>query len=164
MKEGTAVDKPLMVFLETTIFNRYFEEGRDYARETKQLFDRISTGEIIAYTSGAVLEELARAPEPKRGQMLGLIPVHNVTIWEVEQAAYDLADLYIEMGVIPVKYKTDGVHIAMAAIHGMDYIVSLNFHHINRIKTKTATEIIHRMKGYGNPFICTPMEVVYDCE
>ena len=64
------------------------------------------------------------------------------------------------MCIIPVKFKIDGIHIAMAAINNMDCIVSLNFHHINKLKTKMATEIIHRMKGFNNPFICTPMEVV----
>ena len=92
--------------------------------------------------------------------MLSLIKKYNITVLEIDQRAYDLAETYIEMGIIPVKFRIDGIHIAMAAIHGMDCIVSLNFHHINKLKTKVTTEIIHRMKGYGNPFICTPMEVL----
>lgn len=96
--------------------------------------------------------------------MLGLIPKYNITVWEVEQAAYDLADTYIEMGIIPARFRMDGVHIAMAALNYLDCIISLNFHHINKLKTKTATEVIHRIQGYGNPFICTPMEVIYNDE
>ena len=150
------------IYLETTIFNRYFEEGREYAAETKHLFAKILAGEIAAFTSAAVLEELERAPDPKRSQMLGLISSHNITVWEVEQGAEDLADVYIEAGIIPPRFRTDGVHIAMAAIKDLDCIISLNFHHINKLKTKTATEVIHRLKGYGTPFICTPAEVIYD--
>jgi predicted nucleic acid-binding protein len=150
----------LRVYLETTIFNRYFEDEREYAKETKLLFEKIAAGEIDAYTSVAVLEELERAPEPKRGKMLGLVTSYDITVWTVEQSAYDLADLYIEMDIIPARYRLDGVHIAMAVLGGMDCVISLNFHHINKLKTKTATEIVHRMKGYGNTFICTPMEVI----
>ena len=152
----------LRVYLETTIFNRYFEEGREYAAESKRLFDKILAGEITAFTSIAVVEELEQAPEPKRSQMLRLIPSHNITVWEVEPSARHLADVYIEMSIIPVKYRMDGIHIAMAAINDVDCIISLNFQHINKLKTKTATEVIHNIKGYSNPYICTPMEVLDD--
>ena len=116
--------------------------------------------EIEAYSSTYVIEELDKASEPKRTEMLNLFQKFNITVLEIDQKAYDLSETYIEMGIIPIKYRIDGIHIAMAAIYNMDCIVSLNFHHINKLKTKMSAEIIHRMKGYNNPFICTPMEVL----
>jgi hypothetical protein len=152
----------LKVYLETTVFNRFLETGRDYNLETLRLFDKISENKIEAYSSVYVLEELDRTAEPKRSEMISLISKYNIRVLEIDQRAYDLAETYIEMGIIPLKFRVDGIHIAMAAIHGMDCIISLNFHHINKLKTKMATEIIHRLKGYNNPFICTPMEVMED--
>jgi len=150
----------LKVYVETTIFNRFLEENRDYYTETGRLFEKIMKNEIEAYSSAYVIGELDKAPEPKRSNMLNTISKYNITVLEIDQRAYDLAEIYIEMGIIPVKFRIDGVHIAMAAIHNMDCIVSLNFRHINKLKTKMATEIIHRMKEYNSPYICTPMEVV----
>jgi hypothetical protein len=150
----------LKIYLETTIFNRFLEDNREYSIETKVLFDKISQREIEAYSSTYVIEELDKASEPKRSIMLNLIPKYKIIILEIDKKAYDLSEIYIEMGIIPQKFRIDGIHIAMAAINDMDCIVSLNFHHINKLKTKMATEIIHRMKGYNNPFICTPMEVI----
>jgi len=150
----------LKVYLETTIFNRFLEDNREYNRESKVLFEKISQKEIEAYSSTYVIEELDKASEPKRSIMLNLIHQYKITVLEIDKRAYDLSDIYIEMGIIPQKFRIDGIHIAMAAINNMDCIVSLNFHHINKLKTKMATEIIHRMKGYNNPFICTPMEVI----
>ena len=92
--------------------------------------------------------------------MLNLIAKYNIIVLEIDQRAFDLSETYIEMGIIPLKFRIDGMHIAMSALYDMDCIVSLNFHHINKLKTKMATEIIHRIKGYNNPFICTPMEVI----
>ena len=152
----------LKIYLETTIFNRFLESGRDYNMETQRLFEKISKNKIMAYSSTYVLEELDKASEPKRSEMINLISKYKITVLEIDQRAYDLAGTYIEMGIIPIKFRVDGIHIAMAAIHNMDCIISLNFHHINKLKTKMATEIIHRMKGYNNPFICTPMEVIDD--
>ncbi|MDR2346233.1 MAG: hypothetical protein LBE18_09220 [Planctomycetaceae bacterium] len=150
----------LKVYLETTIFNRFLETGRDYNIETQRLFEKISENEIEAYSSVYVLEELDKATEPKRSEMINLISKYRIIVLEIDQRTYDLAEIYVEMGIIPIKFRVDGIHIAMAAIHNMDCIISLNFHHINKLKTKMATEIIHRMKGYNNPFICTPMEVI----
>jgi predicted nucleic acid-binding protein len=150
----------LKVYLETTIFNRFLEDNREYNMETKTLFEKISQKEIEAYSSTYVIEELDKASEPKRSVMLNLIPQYKITVLEIDKKAYDLSETYIEMGIIPQKFRIDGIHIAMAAINNMDCIVSLNFHHINKLKTKMATEIIHRMKGYNSPFICTPMEVI----
>jgi hypothetical protein len=150
----------IKAYLETTIFNRFLEIGRDCNIETRSLFEKISENKIEAYSSVYVLEELDKAPEPKRSEMINLISKYRITVLEIDQRAYDLAETYVEMGIIPIKFRVDGIHIAMAAIHNMDCIISLNFHHINKLKTKMATEIIHRMKGCNNPFICTPMEVI----
>ena len=148
------------IYIETTIFNRFLEDNREYCIETRKLFDKILQNEIDAYSSAYVVEELDKAPEPKRSEMLSLISKYKITVLKIDQRAYDLSETYIEMGIIPLKFRIDGIHIAMAAIHNMDCIVSLNFHHINKLKTKMATEIVHRMKGYNSPFICTPMEVI----
>lgn len=154
----------MRVYLETTIFNRYFEDGRQYCEETRRLFEQMAMGIISPFTSVAVTDELDRAPSPKREQMLRLITDNNIPVLEVGKAADNLAETYVGLGIIPSRFKLDAIHIAMAAIHDMDCIVSLNFHHINKLKTKAATEIVHRMKGYSNPFICTPTEVIYNEE
>ena len=150
----------MKIYLETTIFNRFLEKNREYNKETVELFDKFLKNEVDAYSSTYVLEELDKAIEPKRTEMLNLVTNYNITILEIDPRAYDLSGIYIEMGIIPVKFRIDGIHIAMAAIYDMDCIVSLNFHHINKLKTKMTTEIIHRMMGYNNPIICTPMEVI----
>jgi predicted nucleic acid-binding protein len=149
----------LKVYLETTVFNRFYDESREYIAETRELFQSVKAKRIEAYTSTYVIEELDRAPEPKRKNMLNLIPEYGVNVLEIDQRALDLANVYIEMGIIPLKFSMDGIHIAMASINEADCIISLNFHHINKLKTKMATEIINRMNGYSNPYICTPMEV-----
>ena len=150
----------IKVYFETTIFNRFLEDNREYSIETKNLFEKNLKNEIEAYTSTYVIEELDKASEPKRTEMLNLIEKYGISVLEIDQKAYDLSEIYVDMGIIPIKYRIDGIHIAMAAVYNMDCIVSLNFRHINKLKTKMATEIVHRMKGYSNPYICTPMEVL----
>jgi hypothetical protein len=68
----------IKAYIETTIFNRYFETGRDYNKETQSLFEKISKNEIEAYSSVYVLEELDKAPEPKRSEMINLISKYKI--------------------------------------------------------------------------------------
>jgi hypothetical protein len=150
------------IYLETTIFNRYFEEGREFCSETKQLFNEIGNGVVYGYASVAVLEELEQAPEKKRIQMLDITKKYGITILNIEQDVYDLADLYIQANIIPMKYRMDGVHIATASYNLLDCIISLNFKHINNIVTKIAIDIINKANNFRTPLICTPMEVIYN--
>ena len=41
----------LKVYLETTVFNRYFEDGREYSIETKILFGMLNKTLTIQLTS-----------------------------------------------------------------------------------------------------------------
>ena len=126
-KGVVAMNSRLRVYIETTIFNWCFEVGREYSIESKRLFEKIAAGEVTAFTSTAAMKELKQAPEPKWSQMLKLITTHNIKVWEMEQEAEALADLYIAAGIIPARFWLDGVHIAMAATNDADCIISLNF-------------------------------------
>jgi predicted nucleic acid-binding protein len=159
---GMVYNKSIRAYIETTIFNRFFDENREYVAATRAFFDEIREGKIDAYTSTYVIDELEKAPSPKREAMLKLISDYEIEVLEYNDAAFDLADTYIERSIIPKKSRVDGVHIAMAAINNMDCIVSLNFKHINKIKTKILTENVHNRLGYSNPIICMPMEVFDD--
>ena len=149
----------ISAYIETTIFNRYFEVGREFCADTRLLFEKIRNREVEAYTSVYVIGELADAPESKRNQMMELINQFDIGVLGPNNVAQELADIYVKAEIIPLKFRMDGVHIAMAAVNNLDYIVSLNFRHINKAKTKMVTEAIHKVHGYSSPFICSPAEV-----
>ena len=150
----------MRIYIETTVFNRYLEDERGYCEETKQLFERFKAGIDEPFTSAAVIEELERADEPKRTNMLNLIPQYNINVLEINDTVMELTKSYIETEIIPQNYRYDGIHIAVAAVNDMDCIVSLNFRHINKLKTKTGARIVNLLNGYSSPDICTPMEVI----
>ncbi|MDR1329570.1 MAG: PIN domain-containing protein [Oscillospiraceae bacterium] len=151
------------IYLETTIFNYYLDTDRGEAHvATLELFRQIADGQFEPYTSYYVVNELEAAPEPKRSQMLNLITEYGVTVLQQSGEAVDLAEAYVAAGVIPEKYRTDGLHIATAAVYDMDIIVSLNFTHIVKRKTKLATPGINALRGYRSVEIYNPMEVIND--
>jgi len=87
---------------------------------------------------------------------------YDIPILEPTDEAVVIADHYVKDGIIPQKYRTDGLHIAIAAVYDMDMIISMNFQHIVKRKTKIGTAHINTLKGYRAVEIYTPMEVVDD--
>ena len=152
----------MKLYLETTMFNYYFDTERDGHADTVRLFEKIRAGEYEAYTSGYTVVELLNASEPKQSKMLALIDEYNITVFPITEESDLLADLYVSEGIIPAKFRLDGAQIAISSIHGMDYVLSYNYQHINRAKTKLLTDRINNKNGYGSVLICTAKEVLDD--
>jgi hypothetical protein len=150
------------LYLETTMFNYYFDTEREGHADTVRLFEAIRAGKHEAFTSLYAVGELEDAQEPKRSNMLALIDEYNITILPITDESDQLADLYISENIIPTKFRLDGAQIAISAIHGLDYVLSYNFQHINRAKTKLLTDRINNEKGYSSVLICTAKEVLAD--
>jgi hypothetical protein len=158
----TRKDNPMRkqrIYLETTLFNFYFDQNREAHADTVKLFEDIANGKYLAYTSVYVADELSNAPSPKRENMLGLIERYSIEVLPVSENADILADMYVKQGIIPIKYRTDGVHIAVASINYLDMIVSMNFQHIVKRKTRIGTGAINALYGYPTIEILAPMEV-----
>ena len=152
------------IYIETTMFNHYFDADRDAHADTVKLFEEVRASKYEAFTSAYVVDELADAQEPKRSNMLSLINEYGVTVLPDNEEAEHLAAIYVKEGIIPAKYGVDGTHIATATINDLDYIFSLNFKHINKLKTKTMTSNVNIREGYRPVIIVSPMEVMEDDE
>jgi predicted nucleic acid-binding protein len=83
------------------------------------------------------------------------LPVLPITT-EVET----LADALIQGHAVPGSHPNDALHIAVAAVHGVQYLVSWNFRHIVNASLRPAIERVCRDTGYDPPIICTPEELL----
>jgi hypothetical protein len=93
--------------------------------------------------------------------MLNLINEYKLEVLIGDTEVESLATMYHMKGVIPASSNLDSLHIAMASIGNLDYIVSLNFSHINRVKTKVGVAQVNASLGYKSDIIiCSPMEVI----
>jgi hypothetical protein len=61
---------------------------------------------------------------------------------------------------LPPKARADALHIAAAAINGMDYLLTWNCAHIANAALRPRIEKICREMGCEPPIICTPMELL----
>ena len=65
-----------------------------------------------------------------------------------------LYEEYVSRRIIPVKHIEDAVHIAVATINSLDILVSWNFEHIDKLKTKTEVNAMNVLLGYD------PIEII----
>ena len=153
--------KKLRVYLDTTIFNFVFADDAPVERDlTRKFFSQISHFDV--FISDIVIEEIAECPAPKRQKMMDLIEKYNIQELSLDEASRQLAIKYIKEGIIPAKYQDDALHIAIASVNEMDLLLSWNFQHIVKLKTKRESVGVYMLMGYRSIEIYTPREVVED--
>jgi predicted nucleic acid-binding protein len=150
------------IYLETTLFNYYFDEDRDAHADTVTLFEECAVGKFEPYTSTHVIDEIENAPADKKENMLALIKQYDIAILTATDRTDALAERYISEGALPKGSLTDASHIAVASVYALDMIISLNFRHIVRDKTIQKTAAINALLDYSQIKIKSPMEVIDD--
>ncbi|GHV90079.1 hypothetical protein AGMMS50268_05820 [Spirochaetia bacterium] len=152
------------LFLEASVFNFYnYGKAGKKQRDTRILFDDIKSGKYAAYTSDAVIGELAGAPKEMYDEMKRLIDTYTIKTLPDNPLVDQLADIYIAKHIIPLKYREDAVHIATATINSLNCVVSFNMGHIVKPKTMIGAGFINLREGYRWIGLATPTEIIdYD--
>ncbi len=71
-----------------------------------------------------------------------------------------LAAKLVERGGVPPEAELDALHIAVACVHEVDYLLTWNCRHINNAAMKPLVRSICVAVGYSCPEICTPLELL----
>jgi hypothetical protein len=79
---------------------------------------------------------------------------------DITPEAVSLAERLIEQNAIPKQAAEDALHIAVATVSGMDYLLTWNFKHIANAAMRANVELVCRLNGYEPPVICSPMELM----
>lgn len=122
---------------------------RNWWQETRQRFEVYLSTLVIAEAGAGDSDAAAQ-----RTQAMSGIPVLELT-----DSAQALAKQLIEQGLIPKASVEDSLHIALATVHGMDYLLTWNFRHINNAAMKTRIAVAVEAAGYECPVICSPEEL-----
>jgi len=109
------------------------------------------------FVSQFVLDEAAAGDEDAAASRLAALA--EAAVIEVTEDAILLAEKLIAGGGLPVQARVDALHVAMAAVHGMDYLLTWNCRHIANARTRSQIESICRNMGYEPPVMCTPEEL-----
>jgi uncharacterized protein (DUF1786 family) len=107
--------------------------------------------------SEAVLQEAAGGDPIAAARRTAVL--RGIRVLAVTEAAANLAHDLIAGQAIPAKAAVDAVHIAVAAVNGMDFLLTWNCAHIANAATRVMIDRVCRIAGLTPPVICTPEEL-----
>ena len=110
------------------------------------------------YVSQFVLDEISRGDADAVRKRLEA--VDGISLLDITEEVLDLAAGLVASKVIPKKAGTDAAHIALAAVHHMDFLLTWNCKHIANAAIVRTVEKVCQDRGFECPVICTPEELM----
>jgi hypothetical protein len=150
------------IYLETTI-SSYLSAwpSRDLVTAAHQQITRewwqARHEEFELFISQIVMQEASGGDPDAAARRLEILK--DLPLLELTEEATALAQELVEQVPLPEKAAVDALHIALAVVHGMDYLLTWNCTHIANATLRSKIEAVCRSKGYEPPVICTPEEL-----
>jgi predicted nucleic acid-binding protein len=110
------------------------------------------------YISEVVIEEAGRGDESAASRRLAAL--ENIEVLQLDQASIELSKALIQEGGIPKKALDDALHVAIAAVQGIDFLLTWNCRHIDNAEMKPKIRKIIERHGYLCPEFATPIELM----
>ncbi|HZS05907.1 MAG TPA: type II toxin-antitoxin system VapC family toxin [Blastocatellia bacterium] len=142
------------LYLETSVVGAYLDKGESFRRDLTIRWWEHELPRYRASISPLVARELERTREPYRRGYLNLIK--NLPRLEIPDEAAILADGYISRGIFQRKYLGDALHVALASLHKIDYLVTWNFGHLANVHRQARIKLFNTAAGFFVPEIVTP--------
>lgn len=126
------------------------ETTRKWWRDRRRTFE--------TYCSELVVREASRGDPRVARQRLRLLA--GLPVLQVAEAAEQLAARLMKSGGIPREAPEDALHIAVATVHGMEYLLTWNCKHIANAEIRWNLSATCSAEGFVLPVICTPEELM----
>jgi len=115
------------------------------------------------FVSAVVLDEINAASEAARTAILEVVEETAPTLLEVSAEIHELAQFYIESGILAPRRIEDALHVAIATVHQIDVLVSWNHRHLTNVRKTELYRAANLLRGYSHmPLILTPLEVLHE--
>ena len=156
--------KKLRIYLDTSVINFVFaDDAPDFMHATIEFFEDHSVLYDL-YVSNIVLLEIDRTADPEHRQRLHVVLAeHDVSVLPDEHVdeVRELAERYIQRGIIPKSKIEDAMHVAYATVHEMDVLLSWNFRHLANLNKESRVLALNIEEGYWHPLrLVSPLEVM----
>jgi hypothetical protein len=110
------------------------------------------------FVSGLVLVEARRGDASAAKAREDVLSACEVL--DYPEAAQSLTRQILASRLLPAKAAVDAAHIAIAAVHRMDFLLTWNCRHIANATIVEDVRAVCARAGYVPPVICTPLELM----
>lgn len=149
---------PRSVYIETTVPSALFSQREDpasvYRREmTRQWWSQQSRHYALR-TSEATLAELGAGTYP--GQAEAIAAIDGIPLLAVTEEAIAVAELYVRQQLMPSPASGDAMHLALACLNEIDYLLTWNIRHLANPNKWEHLTVVNRRLGLMSPIITSP--------
>jgi len=113
---------------------------------------------FILYASEIVEDEAAKGDPAIAIQRSNLL--QPLMLLELTEEALELAQAFLSQSSLPPKASNDALHMALATVYGLDYLLTWNCKHMANAQIQRKLSQISSKLGYVLPIICTPYELI----
>ena len=128
-----------------------------WQRETVDWWET-QRGRFDLYISEVVVEEAGRGDESAASRRLRAL--EDIEVLQLDKKSVALSKALIERGAVPKKALDDALHLAVAAVNGMEFLLTWNCRHIDNAELKPKIRNVIESEGYQCPEIATPIELM----
>lgn len=110
------------------------------------------------YSSQLVFNEAAAGDPEAAERRLSFLT--DIPFLAIRDDALRLAASIMEHGILPPKVSEDAAHVAIATVHGLDYLVTWNLKHLANADRRREMGRLCENEGYEMPKLCTPEDLL----
>ena len=144
------------ICLDTTVISALFDNRTpERMIQTQQFWKLIN--EYNVFISELVIDEIKGTLQPLQDKMLE--KVSGFTSLFITDEVQHLAEAYITNEIFPKKYLDDALHTALASANQIGILLSWNFTHLVKVKTRRMVSLINTIYNYNSVEIISPPEL-----
>lgn len=148
----------MTLYLDTSVLSALFDTKNPERLEiTKEFFAARASDRMLV--SRLTLAEIAATPKDGLREAMQKV-AEGLEAVEITVDADRLASRYVEAGAVAETHSADAYHVAIAVTCKADMVVSWNFRHIVRRRTRDVVNMINTAEGYPHIEIVAPGELL----
>jgi predicted nucleic acid-binding protein len=146
------------LYLDTSVLSAYYDKRTKERQETTIKFWKEILPHYQVHISDVTIEELESTRDELLKRNLRKL-VKHFKVLKTNEKIQALAKVYIEKGVFPERYIDDARHVAVASFYEITCLVSWNFEHLVKVKTRKRVNSINIAEGFKEIEIVSPQEL-----
>jgi len=146
------------LYLDTSVPSAYYDNRAEERREATIKFWKEVLPHYDVCISTITTEELgATKDDVLRRKFARLVKGFNVL--KPNKKIRELTNVYIHKRIFPERYVDDALHVAIATFYKVPYLVSWNFEHLVKVRTRRLVNSVNALEGFDGIEIVSPQEL-----
>jgi predicted nucleic acid-binding protein len=145
------------LYLDTSVIGGYHDS--EWMADTRELWAQAKAGQWRLMTSIIAEAELTNAPSNVRELFKETFDASNILDTSIQ--IEELAQAYLAAAVVSPKFADDALHVAMATVHRVRFLVSWNFKHLVNVRREDGFNAVNLLQGWPPIRIVSPKEIIY---